>query len=69
MTTTTSPCRIANLAGRFRAAMGRLSDRAHASGDARAQAMAWTTTQTPGPLGLAGRVCRDPRFDALRRPT
>lgn len=62
------PFRIANLAGRCRAAMRGLSDRAHAAGDAHAQAMGWTTTRTPGLLGLGGRTCRDPRFDMLRRP-
>ena len=72
MTTTadagSSPVRIAHLARRGRAAMRRLSYRAHAAGDAHAHDMGWTTTQTPGLLGLAGRAYRDPRLDALRRP-
>jgi hypothetical protein len=56
------------VAGRLHRHLQELSDRAHAAGDAHAEAMGWTITQTPGPLGLAGRTYRDPRFDALRRP-
>lgn len=63
------PVHFASLARRCQAAMRGLSDRAHAAEDAHAQAMGWTTTQTPGLLGLAGRTYRDSRFDALRRPT
>ncbi len=55
------------VAGRLRRHLREVSDRAHAAGDAHAQAMGWTIAQTPGPLGLSGRTYRDPRFDA-RRP-
>jgi hypothetical protein len=68
VTTTSSPVRIVSIARRCRAVMGGLSDRAHAAGDAEARALGWTTTRTPGLLGLAGRTYRDPRFDTLQRP-
>ena len=68
ITTGRRPRRIAQLARRLRAAAGRISDAAHAAGDDRAQASGWTITRTAGPLGLAGRAYRDPRFDTRGRP-
>jgi hypothetical protein len=43
-------------------AAGRLSTRVHASSDARARALGWEITRTPGRAGLTGRTYRDPRF-------
>jgi hypothetical protein len=40
----------------------RLSDRAHARGDAFAGQAGWTTTKTTGRFGFGARVYRDPRF-------
>jgi hypothetical protein len=40
----------------------RLSDRAHARGDAFAERAGWTTTKTAGWFGFGARVYRDPRF-------
>jgi hypothetical protein len=64
--TTTAHSRPGSPTRRLRSALAGLAGRAHASGDARAQARGWTVTATPGPLGLAGRTYRDPRFAALR---
>ena len=61
-TTARRPARPGGLAGRCRAWLARIADRAHASGDARARAAGWTVTMTTGPLGLSGRAYRDPRF-------
>ena len=50
------------LAAAITGAAGRLSNRIHASGDARARAAGWEITPTPGRAGLTGRTYRDPRF-------
>lgn len=71
MTTTTTTARgqmrTGSLTRRLRSALVGMADRAHARGDAHAQAIGWTVAATPGPLGLAGRTYRDPRF-TTRRP-
>ena len=45
-----------------------LSTRAHAAGDARARALGWEITRTPGRAGLTGRRYRDPRFATRTAP-
>ncbi|MGH3158342.1 MAG: hypothetical protein ACRDNF_17460 [Streptosporangiaceae bacterium] len=45
-----------------------VSDRAHASGDARAVARGWTVTTSTGRLGFGARTYRDPRFDSRAHP-
>ena len=60
------PSRIAQTVQRIRATAGRMSDRAHGAGDVCAREQGWTVTWTPGPLGLSGRLYRDPRFDSRR---
>ena len=57
--------RTVGLAARIARARQQAGDRAHARGDAAAAANGWTVSVTGGPLGLAGRTYRDPRFDAL----
>ncbi len=52
--------RIADL---IRAAGRKLSDCMHAAADDYARVLGWGVTETPGPLGLGGRIYRDPRFD------
>jgi hypothetical protein len=64
----TLPARGMRPAERVRAALRRLSDRAHARADADALATGWTITAIPGPLGLTGRAYRDPRFSTRGRP-
>ncbi len=49
------------------AAGRKLSDRIHAAAEDHARALGWEVTENPGPLGLNGRIYRDPRFNA-RRP-
>ena len=66
MTTSAAIRVVANrrgLAAAITDAAGRLSNRIHAAGDARARAMGWEITRTPGRAGLEGRTYRDPRFD------
>jgi hypothetical protein len=46
----------------IRSVQERLSDRAHAHGDAFAEQAGWATTKTAGRLGFGARVYRDPRF-------
>jgi hypothetical protein len=53
------PRLLANLLRRQR----ELSDRLHASGDARAASHGWTITRTRGAFGFGARTYRDPRFD------
>jgi hypothetical protein len=55
------------IAGLMDALARRLSDRAHAAADGRAQARGWEVTQTPGRFGLRGRSYRDPRFAARQQ--
>jgi hypothetical protein len=54
------------LAGLIRARLTATADRMHAAGDARARAIGWAVTTTPGPFGLSGRSYRDPRFSTLQ---
>jgi hypothetical protein len=62
--TAACPARGRTSARRVRDALTALSARLHARGDTRARDMGWTVTVMPGPLGLAGRCYRDPRFSA-----
>lgn len=64
-TTRTLPRRAAAPASRIRAALSAFSSRAHATGDADAQAHGWSVAVVPGRLGLGGRAYRDHRFDDL----
>jgi len=65
-TTASRPAPGGTPARLLRAVLTGLADRAHAGGDARARATGWTVIATTGPLGLAGRTYRDPRFTTLR---
>lgn len=57
-----------SLAEAITEAARRLSTRAHAAGDARARALGWEITRTPGRAGLTGRRYRDPRFATRTAP-
>ena len=56
------------LAGAVTTAAGRLSNRIHRRGDARAREQGWEITRTPGRAGLTGRAYRDPRFATRAAP-
>ena len=62
MTTSTAAAERHGLTDAISSAAERLSTRVHAPGDARARALGWDITRTPGRAGLAGRTYRDPRF-------
>jgi hypothetical protein len=67
MTDTTTVPRIGSwprrLAERIATMQRRLSDRAHADGDAFAAERGWTVTAATGRFGFGARIYRDPRFD------
>jgi hypothetical protein len=60
------PARPGGLAELIRACTRELSDRIHTDADASARALGWTVSPIPSPLGLGGRVYRDPRFSSFK---
>jgi hypothetical protein len=66
---TAAPPTGAGLLRRIATAIGawqeNVSDRAHASGDARACAQGWTVTRSAGRFGFGARTYRDPRMNSL----